>query len=463
MLFRVPFWVAALLLLAIIYLVLVVCGQARFRIWNTFFLALQFSLSALSILVFIWWIIKGNNFLFSYGILSKIVKPVEAISRPEEAAFFLESVQNSQGSWNALNTAILNVTGLIGLSNIPLVWLYKEHSKTTFGKEGLALIRYRWGTTYTLSLIVHFVCTVLCVFTTNLNAREPAWCTFLAVVTGFFIQLYICFAITLNKKRKNETALELWNEDIRKAQKDETQLLKILEKMIKSMSDLDTRNNDKYRNQLNIALNALLEAEYCIKKAGIKIISSYVKNISYVFSCVKEIVPKEEETDIESELLSCLSEQNKEDDNATQKLTVLQDMLACGYLRSLYQQYCVNEKPLKTSVEMIIRKVKEHIRELKYYEEKITVKTGVRENTYTEVLEKIKLYAVLLEWYFFLNGKSDVPSECPEISKKSLYGKNIFSGMVSSIVNDFDILDDAENETKPDKVYDKCFREEKRG
>lgn len=366
-------------LLVVFFTVSVAMGRTHDRKLHLWFPG-HFSLAIVTTYISLRWFVTGQEFLFSYGQIWGIVE---------------------RGSLDALSSTM----GIVGVSCILLGWTYGDRDKVTLGKRQIDMIHHTLGYGYAVSLVTHFAATALCILMLKCTAREAALWAFATVLWGCIPQANICLCIALNRKNREQLALDLWKKEC--SEKDDK--FEVIQNMAEHLNDVDARHNKEYRRAMGINITDWLHSCHENNSSDCGITVENIKIASRIYREVSERVPALDQELFEEDIMEAICAQLNVAEAKNEKALVL---LCCGYYRYLYAQ-----KPSELS---------SHINKIVYYSQK----GDVTFKLFGELLQDFK-YA--LEWYQFLNHRTGAPEYLATCSRRDPYIGIAFEHLILSI------------------------------
>lgn len=351
-----------------------------------------------------------------------------------------------RGSLAAIETS----AGILGIGNFLFVWIYSERDKLTLGKSLSDLISRQMGNiTYTLSVIVHFVTTVLCPLLAKIGAREGALLSFLTLIAGCILQAMVCFRIALNREERERLAIEAW-----KAESIEGCYLEtpVIANMTEFLRDPVVYTNQKYRETLFLKIAEWMEHFPQAKEhqssmvdqektsSGvhvsdkeqmlIDILSWEIRAVSSRLRAIMEKIPSSERPRFSESLVDYICQHwdsSYPTDKSQENFCHTQaDLLACGYFHFLYSISGSSEPD--SAIEPKIDFIFARISALTYF-------SSNRGQISVHITAFFHKLLIGMEWYLFLTQRTTLPRYTSYQSQKVCEddGDSIFTALIHSI------------------------------
>lgn len=346
-----------------------------------------------------------------------------------------------RGSLAAIETS----AGILGIGNFLFVWIYSERDKLTLGRSQSDLIERQLGPcTYTLSVTVHFISTVLCLLLVKIGVREGAFLAFLTLISGCVLQALVCFQIALNRRGREKLAIKAWEEEPLRGCYLETP---VITNMSGFLGDPAIYTNQKYREVLFLKIAEWLSrfprANESRLAAGegtgtsanqTNALSRGIKVVSSRLRAILEKIPASETSRFSEELMDsvCRRWDASLDADQGEKASCFAqaELLACGYFHYLY-----SIGGASSAVERKIDFISERVSELTYF-------SSNHGQTFSHINRFLRELLEGLEWYLFLTQRTTLPRYTSRRNEK-VCGDDIdmFTALIQSI---FDKEDPAE-------------------
>ena len=341
-----------------------------------------------------------------------------------------------RGSLAAIETS----AGILGIGNFLFVWIYSERDKLTLGWSQSDLIERQLGRyTYTLSVTVHFISTVLCVLLTKTGVREGAFLAFLTLISGCVLQAMICFRIALNRRGREKLAIKAWEEEPLQGSYLETP---VITKMSGFLGDPAVYANQEYREVLFLKIRKWLgqfprtnESRPADGEAlGIPAVqtdalSRGIKAVSSRLRAILEKVPAFETSRFSEQLVDtiCRNWDASLDANQEEKESCFEqaELLACGYFHYLYS--IGDDSGTSSAIERKIDSISARISALTYF-------SSNHGQTFSHINLFLRELLEGLEWYLFLTQRTMLPRYTSHRSEK-ICGDDVgmFTALIQSI------------------------------
>ena len=331
-----------------------------------------------------------------------------------------------RGSLAAIETS----AGILGIGNFLFVWIYSERDKLTLGKTQSDLIERQLGrSTYALSVIVHFVSTVLCLLLVKAGVREGAFLSFLTLVSGCILQAMVCFQIALNRRGREKLAIKAWKEEPSQGHYLETS---VITKMSDFLGDPAVYANQEYRKTLFLKI-----AEWLGRFPGAQApnggqagpSSRDIKTVSSTLRAMLEKIPASEKSRFWEQLAdiicqywdrSCAADAGKRESCLAQA-----ELLACGYFHFLYSTAGGGETG--HAAEERIDFLSASISTLTYF-------SSNHGQAFTHINLFLRELLEGLEWYLFLTQRAALPRYTSRRTQKACRdGGRAFAALIQSV------------------------------
>lgn len=349
-----------------------------------------------------------------------------------------------RGSLAAIETS----AGILGIGNFLFVWIYSERDKLTLGRSQSDLIERQLGRyTYTLSVTVHFISTVLCVLLTKTRVREGAFLAFLTLISGCVLQAMVCFQIALNRRSREKLAIKAWKEEPLGGCYLETP---VITKMSEFLGDPAVYANQEYRKVLFLKIGEWLGqfpgANENRSAAGEALgtptvqtgdLSRDIKTVSSRLRAILEKAPVFEASRFSEQLVDAICrnwDTSLDADQGKKEFCFAQaELLACGYLHYLYS--IGDNSRTGSAIERKIDFISTRISALTYF-------SSSHGQTFSHINLFLRKLLEGLEWYLFLTQRTMLPRYTSHRSGK-VCGDDagMFTALIQSI---FDKEDPAE-------------------
>jgi len=374
-----------------IFLTLAILFAVRICKYGYLF-AIQFSLAAAAVLAGGFWFLTGAEIL------------------PENCCV-----------WNVLErgslTAIESISGVIGISNVLFGWAFSDRDKLTLGISQSDLIRDRYGKGYITSVIIHFSITVLCMLFAKVGAREGAFLSFAALLWGCVPQAIICSRIAMNRQRREQAALALWEK------RPDSQ--EVLTEMGIYLAAPDVYNNRFYFEVLCGKTAYWLMDCQTLKEmptACCGTVEKDIETISSILYILTDKAPEAERMHFGEELLRTTALKLAESCPDENRRYAGAEMLACGYFRFLLGEDSI----LASSMEEKTDALAVQIDKVNYYSQGQDPLSDYMGSYLRSLLSG-------LEWYLFLEREAAVPRHIAAPLERPAFICNGFHALVFSI------------------------------
>lgn len=352
-----------------------------------FLFPVQVALMIMSIGVSYHWFTTEKEFLYNYGSLWKIVE---------------------RGTLEAFSS----VMGTIGMSCLFFGWTYSEREKNTLGQKQIDIVRYVFGQGYGLSVIIHFVVTVLCWILLKCKAREATLWAFATVIWGCIPQALIFLRIVVNRENREKKALKLWEHEAKDA-KDAKKKFLVFRRMARNLSVSDIHSNVGYCNTMSQVIAAWLLACFVADEDNHGITDANIKHCSAIFNEIAERLPKEERAFFEEDILKLTCETLSKEEGKAKEMAIA--LLCAGYIG-----YLIAQSPSE---------MKHRIRRVTYYSK--------HENSfYHQFGYMLAAFHCGLEWYQFLTQRMGVPQNARIGQLENADMGIAFEALIYSVYND---------------------------
>ncbi len=320
--------------------------------------------------------------------------------------------------WNVIERgtieALTSVMSIVGVGSILLGWIYSERDKLTLGISQIDMIHHCYGWGYAGSIIIHFGASALSILMLKCAAKEAALWAFFTVVWGCVPQAWICLTIAMNREHREILAVQLWKQQgsVRNEQ------VGVIHKMAGYLNETEVRYNSKYSEALGSVIKNWLLDHYDEKSTSRGISEGNIKAGSAIFRELIDKISKQDHAAFEEEILKVVCKQLEVDNNLNkERKNIAAHLLGCGYIRFLYAQ-------ASGEVERRIS------RAVYFYQQENEV--------YQNCIDWIQDCLCALEWYLFLNQRTEVPRNAHGKSLKTEYleKEDAFFQLILSIEED---------------------------
>lgn len=311
-----------------------------------------------------------------------------------------------RGSLAAIETS----AGILGIGNFLFVWIYGERDKLTLGRSQSDLIERKLGRyTYTLSVTVHFISTVLCLLLVKTGVREGAFLAFLTLIFGCVLQAMVCFQIALNRRGREKLAIKAWEEEPLQGHYLESP---VIMRMSEFLGDPAIYANQEYREVLFLKIAEWLSrfpgvdgsrpaAEEDPKALAVRIDtrSRDIKAISSRLRAILEKIPASEASRFNEQLVDflCRRWDASADPEKRASCFAQAELLLCGYFHYLY-----NIGGTGSAIEQNLDFISVRISALTYF-------SSNHGQTFSHITLFLRELLEGLEWYLFLTQKTTLP------------------------------------------------------
>ena len=294
--------------------------EIPFSVHNHMF-PLYFALAAYSFLVTLHWFVGKSGV---------------PVLRCEYIWHFVE-----KGSMAALS----KVMTFLGIGSVITTWVFNKQDDTTFGKTQYEIIESFFGVGYAWSLVIHFVCTACSIVMLECHAKEPALCFCITVIAGCLMQSRIFVGITMNQRKREGIAAELWNRESERenAHGGDGTSTPVIARMAMQLGDPHIRCSSEYRDKVGSVLG-----QWLCQAGKEQNQEETFKRIAEMFQGLSVSIPEWEKEVFECQIIegacqaiesTCrqIEEKSKNSDqkNDVKKLIC---QFACGYYLYLYKR-----------------------------------------------------------------------------------------------------------------------------
>lgn len=218
----------------------------------------------------------------------------------------------------------------------------------------------------------------------------------------------------MNREHREVLALQLWKQKgaVRNEQ------VRVIHKMAGYLNETEVRYNSKYSEALGSVLKNWLLDHYDQSSSSCGITEGNIKTVSAIFRELIDKIPDYDHAAFEEEILKVVCNQLEVDDNLNkERKNVAAYLLGCGYIRFLYAQ-AMDEVEQRIS------------RAVYFYQQGNEV--------YQNCVDWIQDCLCALEWYLFLNQRTEVPRNVTGKSLKAEYieKEDAFFQLILSIEED---------------------------